>query len=48
MPKLFEEKGLSKWYRKDLHVMVEKYFNKFYSSDMVRISKQEAFPKLKS
>ncbi|WP_413382701.1 radical SAM protein [Alkalihalobacillus sp. 1P02AB] len=48
MPKLFEEEGLLKWYRKDLHVMVEKYFNKFYPSDMVRISKQEAFPKLKS
>jgi DNA repair photolyase len=43
MPKLFQEHGLSKWYRKDIHVMVEKYFNKYFPSEMVRVSKQEAF-----
>ncbi len=46
MPKLFEEHGLSKWYRKNLHVMVEKYFTKYFPSEMIRVSKQEAFPKL--
>ncbi|MEH7309057.1 SPL family radical SAM protein, partial [Neobacillus drentensis] len=28
MPQLFEENGLSQWYQKDLHLKVEKYFNK--------------------
>jgi len=45
MPRLFKEHGLTKWYRKDIHVMVEKYFNKYFTSEMVRVSKQEAFPK---
>lgn len=44
MPKLFEEHALSKWYQKDLHVRVEKYFNKYFPSEMIRVSKQEAFP----
>jgi DNA repair photolyase len=43
MPKLFKEYDLSKWYRKDIHVMVEKYFNKYFPSEMIRVSKQEAF-----
>lgn len=45
MPKVFEEHGLSKWYRKDIHVMVEKYFHKYFPSEMIRVSKNEAFPK---
>jgi DNA repair photolyase len=45
MPKLFEEQGLSKWYQKDLHVKVEKYFNKYFRSEMIRVSKKEAFPR---
>ncbi|WP_100407819.1 SPL family radical SAM protein [Bacillus solitudinis] len=45
MPKLFEEHGLSKWYRKDLHVKVEKYFNKYFRSEMIRVSKKDAFPR---
>jgi len=45
MPTLFEEHGLSKWYRKDIHVAVEKYFKKFFPPDMVRVSKNEAFLK---
>ncbi|NRF95997.1 radical SAM protein [Paenibacillus frigoriresistens] len=44
MPKLFEEHGLSKWYRKDLHVLVEKHFNKHFQPEMIRVSKKEAFP----
>lgn len=43
MPKLFEEHELSKWYQKDLHVRVEKYFNKYFPSEMIRVSKKEAF-----
>lgn len=45
MATLFEEHGLSKWYRKDLHVMVKKYFSKYFQSEMIRVSKLEAFPK---
>jgi len=44
MPKLFEENNLSKWYRKDLHVMVEKHFKNHFPHDMVRVSKDEGFP----
>ncbi|QOR67189.1 hypothetical protein IM538_03305 [Cytobacillus suaedae] len=45
MPGLFEEHGLSKWYDKDLHIKVAKYFTKYYPREMIRISKEEAFPK---
>lgn len=45
MPLLFKEQGLTKWYRDDLHVMVEKHFNKYFSSDMIHVSKKEAFPR---
>ncbi len=44
MPKLFEDHGLSKWYRKDIHVAVEKYFKKYVPSEKIRVSKNEAFP----
>lgn len=43
MPIMFEEHGLSKWYRKDIHISVEKYFKKYFPTEMVRVSKQEAF-----
>ncbi|MGG1678546.1 SPL family radical SAM protein [Neobacillus sp. NRS-1170] len=45
MPNLFHEHGLSKWYQKDLHIKVEKHFNKYFLKGIVRVSKQEAFPK---
>lgn len=45
MPNLFEEHGLEKWYDENLHVKVYKYFNKYFPSEMVRVSKEEAFPK---
>ncbi|HZG86038.1 SPL family radical SAM protein [Paenibacillus sp.] len=44
MPRLFEEHDVSKWYREDLHLQVEKHFKKFFPGDMVRVSKEEAFP----
>ncbi|MGI8386878.1 SPL family radical SAM protein [Robertmurraya sp. P23] len=44
MPKLFEEHELSQWYRTDIHVRVEKYFQKYFPSEMIRVSKEEAFP----
>lgn len=45
MPKLFEDNGLEKWYKKDLHIMVEKYLLDFFPREMVRVSKTEAFPR---
>ncbi|MFL0506420.1 radical SAM protein [Ureibacillus sp. 179-F W5.1 NHS] len=45
MPQLFEEHGLSKWYRKDIHEMVAKYFKKFLPKDIIRVSKNDAFPR---
>ncbi|MHC5534537.1 hypothetical protein ACYSOB_29390 [Priestia megaterium] len=45
MPNLFEEYGLSKWNQRDLHVKVEKYSNKYFYRQMIRVSKKEAFPK---
>jgi DNA repair photolyase len=47
MPKLFNEHGLAKWYRRDMHIMVEKYFKKYFDHDRVRVSKNEAFPNFK-
>jgi DNA repair photolyase len=45
MPKLFEEHGQTRWYEKTLHVKVEKYFNKYFPSEMIRVSKNDAFPR---
>ncbi|MCM3791603.1 radical SAM protein [Domibacillus indicus] len=45
MPELFQQHELSKWYRKDLHLMVGRYFTKYFPAEMIRISKKEAFPK---
>lgn len=45
MPDLFEEHELSKWYQHDLHERVKKYFYKYFPSDMIRVSKNEAFPR---
>ena len=45
MPNLFEEHELTQWYEKNLHVKVEKYFNKYFSSQMIRVSKFGAFPR---
>ncbi|GGF91743.1 radical SAM protein [Paenibacillus albidus] len=46
MPQLFEGHGLSEWYRRDIHVRVEKYFKKSFPHKMIHVSKNEAFPKL--
>ncbi|MDR4947652.1 SPL family radical SAM protein [Neobacillus cucumis] len=43
MPALFQEHDLSRWYRKDLHLMVARHFQKYLPSDIIRISKNEAF-----
>ena len=43
MPTLFQEQELSKWYRKDLHQMVARHFEKYLTSDIIRVSKSEAF-----
>lgn len=45
MPVLFQENDLSKWYRTDLHQMVARHFTKYLPSDIIRISKNEAFPR---
>ncbi|MCY9691804.1 SPL family radical SAM protein [Paenibacillus alginolyticus] len=44
MPQLFEEHDLSKWYQEDIHIKVGKYFRNSFPSEMIRISKNEAFP----
>lgn len=44
MPRLFEEHDVSKWYSEDLHIKVENYFKKFFPSERIRVSKEEAFP----
>ncbi|MUG45850.1 SPL family radical SAM protein [Paenibacillus woosongensis] len=44
MPHLFETHDLSKWYQKDIHLRVEKYFKASFPGEMIRISKNEAFP----
>jgi DNA repair photolyase len=45
MPNLFEEHGLTQWYEKNLHVKVEKYFEKYFPSQIIRVSKNDAFPR---
>jgi len=45
MPNLFKQHGLTRWYEKNLHMKVEKYFNKYFPSEMIRVSKNEAFPR---
>jgi DNA repair photolyase len=45
MRQLFREHELSKWYRDDLHLMVERHFTKYFPREMIRVSKHEAFPK---
>ena len=45
MPALFQEHELSKWYRKDLHQMVARHFEKYLTSAIIRVSKSEAFPR---
>ncbi|WP_409289147.1 radical SAM protein [Peribacillus sp. SCS-37] len=44
MGQLFSKHELSKWYRDDIHWAVEKYFKKYFKEDIIRVSKQEAFP----
>ena len=45
MPKLFEEHGLTDWYRKDIHIAIKKYFHKYFPSEIIRVSKEEAYLK---
>jgi hypothetical protein len=44
MPQLFEQHGVSNWYREDLHMKVKNDFKSFFPSDRIRVSKEEAFP----
>jgi DNA repair photolyase len=44
MPQLFEEHGLSEWYRENIHTRVRKYFLKSFPAEMIHVSKEEAFP----
>ena len=44
-PELFEAHGLSEWYRRDIHIRVEKYFKKTFPHEMIHVSKNGAFPK---
>jgi len=44
MPRLFDEHDISKWYREDVHVAVERYFKQFFPNDKIHVSKEEAFP----
>lgn len=44
MPHLFETHDLSKWYQKDIHLRVKMYFKSFFPGEMIRVSKDEAFP----
>lgn len=45
MPELFKEHGLSEWYSEDIHERVKKYFSKYFPSEMIGVSCDEAFPK---
>ncbi|WP_066371495.1 SPL family radical SAM protein [Neobacillus fumarioli] len=45
MPQLFQQHELSQWYQRDLHVKVEKYFKNYFPSEMIRVSKKDAFPR---
>lgn len=45
MPGIFAEHELSKWYRRDLHEMVERYLKKYLPSNIIRVSKNGAFPR---
>ncbi|KRT95263.1 hypothetical protein AB447_212225 [Bacillus glycinifermentans] len=45
MPHLFKEHSLEKWYLKDLHVRVQKYFSKYFHHQLIRVSKNEGFPR---
>lgn len=44
MPKLFEEHGFATWYGEDIHVKVKRYFASHFPADMIRVSKDEAYP----
>jgi DNA repair photolyase len=44
MPHLFEVHGQSEWYKRDIHIRVEKYFKKTFPKDMIHVSKDGAFP----
>lgn len=48
MPQLFEAHDLSKWYERDIHARVERYFKKFFPDEMVKVSKSGAFPSIKT
>jgi DNA repair photolyase len=45
MPRLFDEHGQTRWYDKNIHVKVEKYFTKYFPSEIIRVSKTEAYPR---
>jgi DNA repair photolyase len=45
MPDLYEQHGLTRWYENNLHVKVENFFNKYFPSQIIRVSKNDAFPR---
>lgn len=47
MPHLFKQHGLEKWYLKDLHVRVYKYFSEYFNSEIIRVSKEKGFLAIK-
>jgi len=44
MPQLFMANGQEDWYQRNIHIRVEKYFRKTFSSDMIHVSRNDAFP----
>lgn len=44
MPQLFEANGWEKWYEKRIHLKVEKYFKARFSSEIIHVSKNSAYP----
>lgn len=45
MLNLFQEHELLKWYSKDIHKKVRKYFNKYFPCEIIKVGKAESFPK---
>ncbi|PQP81610.1 radical SAM protein [Paenibacillus sp. PCH8] len=44
MPKLFDANGWDKWYEKRIHLKVEKYFKARFPSEIIHVSKNNAYP----
>ncbi|PGD58158.1 radical SAM protein [Bacillus wiedmannii] len=44
IPFLFNENKLLDWYQKDIHLRVEKYFNKFFPNEIIYMAKDKNYP----